>query len=76
MLSSLIASLQPAGLVLVGAGLGSLVFSGPLAKFDMILESAGLLKVDTEHSRKWVEVAGATWGAVGIALLFASRFLG
>lgn len=76
MLSSLISSIEPAGFVLVGAGLGSLLFSGPLARIDGILESAGLAKVDTEHSKKWVEVAGAAWGVIGIALLFASRFLG
>ena len=76
MIDSFFAALQPAGLVLVGAGLSSLVFSGPLARFDGMLESAGLVKIDPDQSRKWVEVAGATWGVVGIALLFVSRFVG
>jgi len=76
MLSYLLASLQPAGLVLVGAGLVSLVFSEPLAKLDTLLDSAMIAKVEPSHSRKWVEIAGATWGVFGILLLIGSRFVG
>lgn len=76
MVTSLISALQPAGLVLAGAGLGSLLFSGPLAKLDDLLHAIGVPPVDPDHSRKWVEVAGATWGMVGVALLMASHFLG
>jgi hypothetical protein len=64
-------ALQPAGLVLVGAGLVSLVFSERLAAFDSILDSMMVAKVDPDYSRKWIEVSGALWGAIGIGLLFA-----
>jgi len=76
MFSHLLNALQPAGLVLVGAGLVSLVFSKRLAGLDSLLESTAVAKVDPEYSRKWVEVAGAVWGSVGLLLLFASRFIG
>ncbi|HSK46394.1 MAG TPA: hypothetical protein VLA05_00145 [Coriobacteriia bacterium] len=76
MFSHLLNALQPAGLVLVGAGLVSLVFSKRLAGLDSLLDSASVAKVDPEYSRKWVEVAGAVWGSVGLLLLFASRFIG
>jgi hypothetical protein len=72
MLSGFIASLQPAGLVLVGAGLVSLVFSGRLARLDSLLDSAKIAKIDPEHSRRWVEIAGAIWGGFGVLLLFIS----
>lgn len=72
MFSHLVNALQPAGLVLVGAGLVSLIFSERLAKLDSLLESAMVAKVDPEYSRKWVEVAGAAWGGFGIVLLFVS----
>lgn len=73
MLDSIINVLQPAGLVLVGAGLVSLIFSEPLAKLDSILDSAMIAKIDPEYSRKWVEVAGAGIGVIGLVLLFAGR---
>lgn len=76
MLNSLITALQPAGLVLVGAGLGSLIFSGPLAKLDSLMESIGFARIDPEYSRKWVEVAGAVWGVVGVGLLIVSYYVG
>lgn len=69
MLTHLSNALQPAGLVLVGAGLVSLVFSGPLAKLDSLV-NLNAARVDHDYSRKWVEISGAVWGAVGIALLF------
>ena len=76
MFSHLLNALQPAGLVLVGAGLVSLIFSKPLAGLDSLLDSAAVAKVDPEYSRKWVEVAGAVWGGVGVLLLFVSRLIG
>lgn len=76
MLDSLLTALKPAGLVLVGAGLGSLIFSGPLAKLDSLMESIGFMRVDPDYSRKWVEVAGAVWGVVGVALLIVSYYIG
>lgn len=76
MLNSLMAALQPAGLLLAGAGIGSLVFSRPLARLDELAESVGFPPIDPDNSKKWVEVAGATWGVVGVALLMASHFLG
>jgi hypothetical protein len=72
MLSHLVNALQPAGLVLIGAGLVSLLFSERLAALDSFLESSGVAKVDPARSQKWVEIAGAVWGAVGVVLLFAS----
>lgn len=76
MFSHLMNAIQPAGLVLVGAGLVSLVFSERLAKLDSLMESAGVAKVDPEYSKKWVEVAGAVWGVVGVGLLMLDRFVG
>lgn len=76
MFSHLLNAIQPAGLVLVGAGLVSLVFSERLAKLDSLLESNGIAKVDPEYSKKWVEVAGAVWGVVGVSLLMLDRFVG
>lgn len=76
MFEHLVNAIQPAGLVLVGAGLVSLVFSERLAGLDSLLDSAMVAKVDPEHSKKWVEVAGAVWGGVGVALLFVDRFVG
>lgn len=75
MFSHLVNAIQPAGFVLVGAGLVSLVFSERLARLDSLLESNGIAKVDPEYSKKWVEVAGAVWGVVGVALLLLDRFL-
>ncbi len=75
MLHSLSNALQPAGLVLVGLGLVSLIFSERLSKFDALLDSAMIAKVDPDYSRKWVEVAGAVWGVIGIALLYGERFI-
>lgn len=76
MFSHVLNALQPAGLVLVGAGLVSLIFSEKLASLDSLLDSAMVAKVDPEYSRKWVEVAGAAWGGVGVILLFASFITG
>jgi hypothetical protein len=70
MFDHLVGAIQPAGLILVGTGLVSLVFSERLAALDSLLDSAMIAKVDPEHSRKWVEVAGTVWGVLGLALLF------
>ena len=71
MFEHLLNALQPAGLVLIGAGLVSLIFSERLAAFDSVLDSLMVAKVEPEYSRKWIEVSGAVWGAVGVGLLFA-----
>lgn len=76
MFSHLLNAIQPAGLVLVGAGLVSLIFSEPLARLDSLMESAGVAKIDPEYSKKWVEVAGAVWGITGVSLLMLGRFVG
>lgn len=68
-------AIQPAGLVLVGAGLVSLIFSERLAKLDSLLDSANVAKIDPEYSRKWVEVAGAVWGVIGVGLLLLDHFV-
>lgn len=76
MFEHLLNSIQPAGLVLVGAGLVSLVFSERLASLDSLLDSAMVAKIDPEYSRKWVEVTGTVWGVAGLALLFIAAKMG
>lgn len=76
MFSHLLSAIQPAGLVLVGAGLVSLVFSEKLASLDSILDSAMIAKVDPDYSRKWVEITGAVWGGTGLVLLFVAGMIG
>lgn len=76
MFEHLLNAIQPAGLVLVGAGLVSLIFSEKLAGLDSILDSAMVAKVDPEYSRKWVEVTGTVWGLAGLLLLFLAHRIG
>ena len=75
MLSHVYAALQPAGLLLVGTGLLSLIFAERLAGLDGLLDSFMVAKVDPEYSHKWVVVTGGVWSIVGLALLFGSRFI-
>lgn len=75
MLASLVNVLQPAGLVLAGAGLVSLVFSERLAALDDLMKLSLLGGVDPEVSKRWVEVSGAVWGVLGVALLFIGKAL-
>lgn len=72
MLTNLYNAIQPAGLVLIGAGLVSLIFSEKLASLDSLMDSMMVAKVDPDYSRKWVEISGAVWGSIGVALLFVS----
>lgn len=76
MFEHLLNAIQPAGLVLVGAGLVSLIFSERLAALDSLLDSAMVAKVDPDYSRKWVEVTGTVWGVAGLALLFVASRMG
>lgn len=69
-------ALVPAGLLLVGAGLVSLMFSERLAHLDSLLVLARRPKPDLKRSQRWVEISGAAWGALGVALLYAERLLG